>query len=147
MKNLNILLLMLMLSCTPEPKPIEYGSDMCHFCKMTVVDQQHGAEAVTSKGKVFMFDAIECMINHLDKQKDTDFAFVLVNNYENPGELIDARNSYFLISKNIPSPMGAYLSAFSSRNNASQMQQQKGGKIFNWMGIQQKITGKLLSNN
>ena len=29
---------------------------------MTIVDRQHAAEAVTSKGKVFKFDAIECMV-------------------------------------------------------------------------------------
>ena len=111
------------------------------------MDKQHGAEAVNSKGKVFMFDAIECLINYLGEQKGTEFAYLLVNDFEKPGELIDAQSSHFLISKNIPSPMGAYLSAFSTSDNANKMQQQKGGELFDWKGVQQKITGDLLSNN
>ena len=58
-----ISLLLLVFSCNVSPKPIDYGSDGCHFCKMTIVDKVHAAEIVTKKGKVYMFDATECMIN------------------------------------------------------------------------------------
>jgi len=135
---------LLILSCTPEQKPIEYGSDMCHFCKMTVVDRQHAAEVVTSKGKVYLFDAIECMVNYVGKNKSTNYAFLLVNDFENPGVLIDANNSSFLISKAIPSPMGAYLSAFENTDKATKIQQAKGGDVYDWKGIQLKITGNVI---
>ena len=67
MKSLTslVLIISLLSACTPAPKPIEYGSDMCHYCKMTIMDKQHAAELVTDKGKVFPFDAIECMIHYL----------------------------------------------------------------------------------
>lgn len=136
-----------MLSCTPEQKPIEYGSDRCEFCKMTVVDRQHAAEVVTSKGKVYVFDAIECMVNYIDKNDDTNYAFLLVNDFENPSVLMDAQSSHFLISKAIPSPMGAYLSAFEYEGNASKMQVAKGGNLYDWKGVQEKITGTPISKN
>ena len=44
----------LLMACSQEPKPIEYGTDACHFCRMTIVDKVHGAEIVTDKGKVIV---------------------------------------------------------------------------------------------
>jgi copper chaperone NosL len=125
-------MLWLISSCTPTPEPIEYGSDMCDFCKMSIVDIQHGAELVTSKGKVFKFDAIECLIGYSKEKKDTQYAFELVNDYSSPKELIEAKQSIFLISKNLTSPMGANLTAFGNHENAKKMLGAKGGKLFNW---------------
>ena len=75
-----------MVSCGISPKPIDYGSDGCHYCSMTIVDHQHAAEIVTTKGKAFKFDAVECMMNHL---KDIDVSTVqlfLVNDFRAPGK-------------------------------------------------------------
>ena len=123
------------VSCTPSPKPIAFGSDACHYCKMTIVDQQHAAEVVTAKGKAFKFDAIECMVNYLGKQEAQEYAFLLANDYENPGEWIPAEASYYLISQAIPSPMGAYLSAFETRQRAQAVQSEKGGEVLDWKGL------------
>ena len=123
---------LLLMGCSIGPEPIAYGSDGCHFCSMTIVDRQHAAQIVTKKGKVFKFDAAECMVNHL---KDIDVASVklfLVNDYQAPGELIDAKKATFLISKDIPSPMGEYLSAFHSRNNAENIEAENDGKLYAW---------------
>ncbi len=124
--------LLVVVSCEVSPKPIDYGSDGCHFCSMTIVDRQHAAEIVTKKGKAFKFDAVECMMNHL---KDIDVSTVelfLVNDYLAPGELIDAKKTTFLISKDIPSPMGEYLSAFQSRVEAENIETENNGKLYAW---------------
>lgn len=134
------LLFFLLSSCAPAPKPIDYGSDGCHFCKMTIVDHQHAAEAVTDKGKVYKFDAIECLVNYLDRNPEEAFAYLLVNDYEEPKALIDAETSYYLISEAIPSPMGAYLSGFADRAAAERMQAEKGGSVYDWKALQQELT-------
>ena len=103
---------------------------------MAIVDTQYGAEAVTSKGKVYKFDAIECLANFTESEKDYSFAFLLVNGYHSPKELMDARTSHFLISKNLPSPMGAYLTAFSEKSAAEEMKETKGGEVFDWKEVQ-----------
>ena len=129
------LAILLLVSCEVSPKPIDYGSDGCHFCSMTIVDRQHAAEIVTKKGKAYKFDAVECMMNHL---KDIDINTVglfLVNDYLTPGELIDAKESTFLISKAIPSPMGEYLSAFRSRDVAEQIEAENKGELYSWDGL------------
>ena len=125
-------LLLLFLSCNVSPQPINYGSDGCHFCKMTIVDKVHAAEIVTKKGKVYKFDATECMINFMDEFDTSEIKFYLSNNYKEPEALIDATQATFLISENIPSPMGAFLSAFENPSDAKKAQAKKGGTLYTW---------------
>ena len=132
-------LLWLLASCTPQPQPIEYGSDMCHFCKMSIVDAQHAAQLVTTKAKVFNFDAIECMLNFSKQKKEDTYAFQMVNNYTVPKDLVNAAESYFLISEKLPSPMGANLTAFGTEKEAQEMLNLKGGKIYNWTELQSHV--------
>jgi copper chaperone NosL len=127
-----IALLLMLVSCNVSPQAIDYGSDGCHFCKMTIVDKVHAAEIVTKKGKVYKFDATECMINFMNDFDASEIELYLSNNYTEPEQLIDAQKATFLISKNIPSPMGAYLSAFKNKADAQKMQSEKGGDLYSW---------------
>ena len=136
-----IALLLLFLSCNVSPKPINYGTDGCHFCKMTIVDKVHAAEIVTKKGKVYKFDATECMIHFMEDFDTSQIEFYLSNNYTEPEKLIDATTATFLISKNIPSPMGAFLSAFKNKEDAEQFQLEKGGELYTWSALLAKFKG------
>ncbi|HHL51947.1 MAG TPA: hypothetical protein ENJ39_01095 [Flammeovirgaceae bacterium] len=141
MKNIVIILAVfgwLLTACEVAPQEINYGKDGCHFCKMTIVDNQHAAELVTAKGKAYKFDSIECLIHDL-RQREDEVALLLVCDYSRPGELIDARQATYLISQNIPSPMGAYLSAFDSRQAAEAVQAEQGGDLYTWQEVQQTI--------
>jgi len=139
---ISVVLLVLIISCKVEPQPIEYGKDQCSFCKMNVVDKTHASQYVTKKGKQFKFDAIECMIHDLSEKNEENISLFLVANYGNPGEMIDAKTATFLISKEIKSPMGANLSAFSSKNKAEEFQQKHGGKNYTWETLKQKLSDK-----
>lgn len=127
-----ITILLLFFGCKVAPEPIDYGSDGCHFCKMTIVDKVHAAEVVTKKGKVYKFDATECMIHFMDEFDTAEIELYLSNNYTDPEALIDATKATFLISENIPSPMGAFLSAFKNKADAEKFQADKGGKLYTW---------------
>lgn len=128
-----IALLLILYGCNVSPKAIDYGNDGCHYCKMTIVDKVHAAEIVTNKGKVYKFDATECMINFLKDFEDaSEVELYLSNNYIEPEVLIDATKATFLISENIPSPMGAFLSAFKSKTEAEKMQAERGGVLYTW---------------
>ncbi len=131
-----ILILTFSYSCKVEPKEINYGKDHCHLCDMTVVDKTHAAEYVTKKGRAYPFDAVECLIWKLTKDKNEDqMAYILVADYANPGKLIDAKTATYLISEKIKSPMGANLSAFSLQNIAKEYLQKNGGKLYTWEEI------------
>lgn len=137
-----MLVLSLVVSCAVEPSPIVYGSDTCHFCRMTIVDKQHGAEIVTTKGKVYKFDAVECMLNQMKVMEDPSIGLFLVNGYSRPGELLDATSATYLVSEGIPSPMGEYLTAFESDARAREAQQKHGGQIFSWQEIRNRFKNK-----
>ena len=106
---------------------------------MAIVDKQHAAELVTDKGKVFKFDAIECMVEYAADHAQAHFAFQLVRDFNQPDEWQDALTSYYLISEAIPSPMGANLSAFKDEKSARQTQAQKGGEVFAWEALKSNL--------
>ncbi|MBT8188634.1 MAG: hypothetical protein HKP38_00325 [Croceitalea sp.] len=134
-----IIVLMIFVGCTPKAKPIAYGETACHYCSMTIVDQQHAAQLVTKKAKVIVFDAAECMLNHLQNEDQSKFAMFFVNDFDQPGSLIDATKATYLISKGIPSPMGEYLSAFKLPESAEKSLNSYGGTILTWNELQTRF--------
>jgi copper chaperone NosL len=127
-----VLAALLLAGCSVEPEPIAYGSDNCVFCQMTIVDKTHAAQLVTRKGKQHKFDAIECLVQNLPAWEMDEIAHLLVADYGNPGVMIPAKSATFLISDEIKSPMGAYLSAFSSIETATEALRQHGGDLYSW---------------
>jgi copper chaperone NosL len=134
-----IILALLFSSCTVGPAEVNYGKDGCSYCKMTIVDRQHAAEIVTVKGKSIKYDAIECMINDIKSKKAEDIHMYLVNDYTSPGEFIPVESTTFLISEGIPSPMGAFLSGFSSKEAAQAVIEEQGGTIHTWETVKKEI--------
>ena len=133
MKNLLLLLLLsVALSCQLGPKEIAYGEQSCHFCRMTIVDKQHAAQFVNDKGKTYNFDATECLINYLSGVDEDAIGMLLVTNYNEPESLIEASSATFIISEDLPSPMGANLTATATRDEAVALLQNKDGKLYTW---------------
>jgi copper chaperone NosL len=133
--TLSLLIVLLLSACTIAPAKMNYGEDHCHFCKMTIVDRQHAAQVVTGKGKAFKYDAIECMMNHLARWDQVEPGLFLVNDFTEPGKLVDATNSHYLICREIPSPMGAFLSGFSNAEVRDGLFEEKGGEALDWNGL------------
>lgn len=142
-KITTLVVLIALLGCNVGPKPIDYGQDGCYFCKMAIVDKRHAAEIITQKGKIYTFDATECMVNFLSEFDASTVKLYLSNNYSNPGELIDATQATFLISENIPSPMGAFLSAFKHKEDATK----KEGDIYTWNGLLNHLKKSKINQN
>ena len=137
--SITAVLFLMFLGCNNSPKVLAYGSDGCHFCSMTIVDKQHAAQIMTKKGRSYAFDATECMLNHLKEIDRQTVALFLVNDYENPGDLVDATQATFLISENIPSPMGEFLTAFRDREMAENMQTKSKGELFTWQELSERF--------
>lgn len=143
--NILVLLIVLLISaCSVEPQPINYGSDACEFCKMTIVENRWAAEIVTEKGKAFKYDAIECMMNYMNRNdiNSDDLALLLVDDYTKPGVLIDATKATYIKSDAIPSPMGAFLSAFGNLGDAETTVSEKGGEVFDFQELKSRYEVK-----
>jgi len=106
---------------------------------MTIVDRQHAAELVTKKGRNYKFDAVECLVDYLGDYTEDHFALFLVNDYSNPEILVDARQCTYLITPQLPSPMGAFLHAFEKKSVASEFQKDFGGDLYTWESLKKKI--------
>jgi copper chaperone NosL len=139
---IGIVFLLLTISCKVEPAAIDYGKDQCSFCMMNIVDKTHAAQYVTKKGKQFKFDAVECLVNDLSEKNESDLAIILVANYANPGEMIEAKSAIYLISPGIKSPMGANLSAMSTPDKADELQQKFTGEIYTWETLKARLSDK-----
>lgn len=129
----------LFTSCEVSPQPINYGNDACEYCLMTIVHPQHASQLVNTNGKAYNFDAIECMIKYSEENKDIEYQLYLINDFEQPGTLIDAKNATYLICSKISSPMGANLSGFASEMDAKIVYNRFGGELYKWESITKKI--------
>jgi len=117
MKMISVFLIsILFLSCNVDPQPLQYGKDACHTCKMTLMDKKFGAEIVTTKGKVYKFDDVNCMINFINSGylEDETIEHKLIVDYTQPGKLIRAEKAYYLKSDEIRSPMASGVAAFET---------------------------------
>lgn len=129
-----------LMACTPKPRPITFGTDVCAHCLMTIVDHPFAAELVNSKSKAFKFDAIECMVMFTLANSTTNYPLKLVVDYNEGRGWLNADSCYFLISENLPSPMGANLSAYKDKASADQMKSLKEGEVYNWTSLVEKFS-------
>lgn len=136
-----ILLLAFTASCSVEPRPLVFGTDHCEHCKMKVVQPQYGAELVTATGKIYTFDAIECMVRYKAEKNlaQADLAFEMVVPFDRPATLAPADSCVYIRSAQLPSPMGMYLTAISSESQINEVIEDYDGAVYQWDFLETKI--------
>jgi copper chaperone NosL len=124
----------LLQGCSAGPSPIKYGQDMCAHCQMIISDQRFGTELVTSKGKIYKYDSVECLISDYLKMSgsEKEIHSLWVTDFNNPTVLINAKSAIYLHSSKLRSPMGMGLSAFSDEAEADEMKNKFTGTILPW---------------
>ncbi len=140
MNNLLIIatLTLILVGCNPKPVQINYGEDHCAFCKMSIVDPKFGGALVTKKGRVFKFDAVECILPFVNENKDI-YSHLLVTPYDLPGTLMAKDSVYFAKSEAIRSPMGAHLGVFHSKVTAREFITENDGEIVLWGELEKSL--------
>lgn len=130
---LSLCCLILLGACNPKPRELDFSQDQCAFCRMSLMDQEYGAEQVTQKGKIITFDSVECLaryqLENPEASKNTHSLWVTDAKAK---KLVSAQAAYYLYSPQIPSPMGAYLTALGEQATAQELQKKYGGKILSW---------------
>ncbi|MCY7330524.1 MAG: nitrous oxide reductase accessory protein NosL [Saprospiraceae bacterium] len=116
-------------SCTTGPEPIRYGQDGCQHCKMTLTDRRFGSEIVTTKGKVFKFDDLNCLANYLKEGgvAEQDVAQVVSVDFKKAGTFVDVQQAFFLKSEAIKSPMRGDVATFSNQQDRNVIKTTIGG--------------------
>lgn len=128
-----MLSLFFLSSCSTEPKPIQFGIDGCHFCKMTISDNRFGAELVTKKGKVFKFDDIHCLLAFIktDAIKTGEVGRMYLVDFSS-SKLINAEQAFLLKSEELKSPMGGNVAAFATKESLEQTNNKYSGSVIKW---------------
>jgi len=132
-----LMILSAFFACSPKPEPLRFGRDGCTYCKMKMMDNRFGAEIVTRKGKVYKYDSIECMAADLINEKVPPDAIhsVFVIDFGNPGKLINKDTAVFIVARNLSSPMGLNISAYSDKKTAENMAEMYSGEEYSWKEI------------
>ena len=101
---------------------------------MMIMDARFSAELVTRTGKVYKFDAIECLAAYtLEKKVPAEAVHSLwVSPFDQPAAFIPAHTAIFLHSSSLGSPMGMSLSSYQSKSDAEVSQQRHAGDLLSW---------------
>lgn len=137
-------LLFSVAACTPAPKPLVHGHDACAYCKMTLADEQYGAELVTKKRKTYTFDSIECLAAHQLEARvpPEDVHSLWVVDFQRPPALIPVTEAYLLHSKDLKSPMGMYLTAFGDGITPQALTHSFYGELLSWQEVLDVVAEK-----
>lgn len=118
------------VQCSPPVAlAIQPGEERCAHCRMDIADMRFNAQLITSKKKRHHFDSVECMQAWMTEHKEVKIAHAYVKNFLQNTAFIDYTSAYYLQSKRVPSPMGAGLAAYATREQASTAQREWGGRL------------------
>lgn len=131
---MSLVLLLFLVACTPEPRALRYGHDTCERCRMGLVDARFGTELVTTTGKVYAFDSIECMAAYVNEGSldDAMIHSLWVTDFDQPDHLLSVAEATFVYSPSIHSPMGGNLAAFAQAQPSQVALQHGAATILTW---------------
>jgi copper chaperone NosL len=105
---------------------------------MTLVQKGFAAQRINDKGKVFKYDAIECLLGDLKAKPLRPKELVYVSDWSLPeADLSSAQQAYYLKSEKISSPMGGALASFQFKDSALVFQGRMGGTLLDWTRLQE----------
>jgi copper chaperone NosL len=124
--------------CKVEPEALHYGKDGCHHCKMTLMDKKFGAEILTTKGKIYKFDDVNCLLSFYNSGQvpAENMQAVLIVDFSKPEKLIDAKNALYVQSESIRSPMASNVAAFESNDDLKKANADLNGIQLSWEELQ-----------
>jgi len=129
-----LILSLILYSCKIEPRPIEFGKDTCEYCRMVLMDPKFGAEIVSSKGKIFIFDDVNCLHDYIASEEieETALAHMMVVDFANMGNLVPLHQAHFVYSEEIKSPMASRVAAFGEHRVSEEYREKWNGQFKTW---------------
>lgn len=130
------LLLTIFISCgNKEAEPIKLNTDGCEFCKMKIADGKFGAEIITTKGRVYKFDDMHCMVNYHQENQKTAIQSFYIHDYNQDNTLIAAETAFYVKGGKINSPMRGNIIAVKTAEEAKQMAEKYSANSISWEEI------------
>ena len=127
----------------PGPRPLVAGVDACADCLMVLDAGGHGAQLVSSTGRIHTFDSVECMANYLRTAVGDDEVHSLwVVDFGEPGRLVPAEAAQYLVSPTLGSPMGLGVTAFARPEDRDGAVHAFGGEPLDWTDVQRLVASE-----
>jgi copper chaperone NosL len=106
-----------------DPPPIQYGEDVCEFCRMTIDNVRFAAALIyrtpAGRQRVAIFDDIGCMLAW-QREHSTDRTIAAFVHDFKTHQWIKASGAWYVRSSAIQTPMGWGIAAGASRADAAQ---------------------------
>ncbi len=101
----------------PQPPNIAYGRDMCDACNMIISEARFAAATVLTDGKTYKFDDAGEMFAFHAKKSELQVRAWFVHDYHSQN-WINAQSAFYVVAKDIKSPMGTGVAAFVDKSAA-----------------------------
>lgn len=134
---------LLLSSCDDgQPHPVQLNVDGCDYCRMTISDHKWAAELVTTNGRIYKFDDLNCMLRFTVEGSGQDIKRHYISNYLGNNELIDAHAAWYVSSESYNSPMGGNTAAFISKEAATEAGAKINSGVQNWDELKKQHPSK-----
>ncbi len=139
-----MLALLVIVACTKKQEEVSQRAEECDYCTMQISDDKYASKIITSDEKVYKFDSIECLIGFASVKNliDGETQNLLVSDYSNPGNFINARNAHYVHNDSFRSPMGLNVSAFGDKSRSDKFISDNGGQNLDWLDVIQLVMQK-----
>jgi len=117
----------------PAPRPIAYGQEPCAHCHMTIADPRFAGELVTRKGRIYVFDDVDCLaaFSREGMVPAAEVQSLWVNDFLHPEQRLEATRALFHRSADRHTPMASGLAAFRPGAEADSVRG-AGGTLESW---------------
>lgn len=131
----------LLFSCSKDPVPIRFNEDQCAYCQMIISDKRYGTELITTKGRIYKYDSIECLAAYLIEEKKgaRNLSGIWTIDFKYPEKFIDATKAWYLHSDLLNSPMGLNFSSFADKKSADNVKNVFPGELMRWKDVKSKV--------
>lgn len=127
-------LVLLSSGCTVDPEPMKQG-DACHFCKMTITQPNFATEWITSKGRIYKFDDVHCLVGYLKAKPKDEKGEAWFVDFTNASRFVPASKAVLLQSQELRSPMGGNTAAFMNTEDLNSIAKKFPGRTLTWDDI------------
>jgi copper chaperone NosL len=101
----------------PAPAVTHLGEDSCSACKMIISQEKYGAQLHQQGKKLEVFDDYGCLLTRTSSGESAE-RVIYVRSAED-GSWIHESQAFYVVSKQISTPMGYGIAAFATKESAS----------------------------
>jgi copper chaperone NosL len=125
----------MLAACGPrDPRAIAMGAEPCAHCHMTIADPRFTAEAISTAGKITVFDDVGCLAAWLG-ENSAPVASTWVTSFVDRQEWLRADSTVYLHTDSLRTPMASGLIALRPGQEADSVRSVIGGTLLTWREV------------